>query len=126
MAVSEISLESARVIEQLRAHAATCAAPGWDGYGGEPVSADALAAAIAFVEAIPEGVEMPAVGAEPDGHITLEWYRSPEQVLSVSVAPDRMIYYAAILGVGRANGAELFSDAVPDPILRLISRLPRA
>jgi hypothetical protein len=63
------------------------------------------------------------VGAEPDGHITLEWYRGPRWTLSVSVSPDGMLYYAALFGSSEVRGAEPFFGDVPDIILSLIRRV---
>jgi hypothetical protein len=61
------------------------------------------------------------VGAEPDGHITLEWYHSPRQVLSVSVSADSELNYAALLpGPRRASGKEQFVGDIPATILALI------
>ena len=65
-----------------------CSSPDWDGYGALPVTYDAFMTALSFLKALPLGTKAPAVGAEPDGHITLEWYRSPRRLLSVSVSPE--------------------------------------
>ena len=95
--------------------------PNWDGYGAEPVLYDTYLAAFAFLESLPLGSPAPSVGAEPDGHITLEWYHSPRQVLSVSVSADSELNYAALLpGPRRASGKEQFVGDVPATILALI------
>ncbi|HEX4140574.1 MAG TPA: hypothetical protein VHY09_09520 [Candidatus Methylacidiphilales bacterium] len=96
--------------------------PNWDGYGAEPVPHEAYLAAFAFLEALPLGSPAPSVGAEPDGHVTLEWYHSPRQVLSVSISPDCELNYAALLpGPRKASGKEQFVGDVPQAILALIS-----
>lgn len=94
--------------QSLAAQAESCAKPGWDGHGAEPVTLDACRCAYRFVEGLPPGIPMPSVGAEPDGHLTLEWYRSPSRVLSVSVGPAGELNYAALLGEkSRRTGSEV-------------------
>jgi hypothetical protein len=94
----------------------------WDGYGAEPVTHDAYLNAYHFLEALPLGSFAPSVGAEPDGHITLEWYHSPRRVLSLSIGPDGELNYAALLpGYRKARGTERFVGNVPPPILQLIN-----
>lgn len=100
-----------------------CSVPDWDGYDAYPVTADAFENATRFLLALPLGIPVPAVGAEPDGHITLEWYQSRRRTLSVSVSPDGELYYAALLGPGRASGREPFFGEVPKTILELIERV---
>ena len=70
---------------------------------------------------------MPTVGAESDGDITLEWYSSPEKVISVSISPDGDLNYASLLGTSsRRNGAEPFLGEVPSDLLNLIRRVVQA
>jgi hypothetical protein len=67
---------------------------------------------------------MPSVGAEPDGHLTLEWYQSPKRVLSVSVGPAGELNYAALLGeTSRRTGTEIFQNRVPADLLQLIHQV---
>ncbi len=99
----------------------------WDGYGAEPVDEEAFRLAYRFLEALPLGTPAPAVGAEPDGHITLEWYRTPRQTLSVSVSPEGELFYAALLpGPRKANGMEQFVGDVPASILGLVGEVTSA
>lgn len=101
-----------------------CSRPGWDGYGAEPVTMDSYRNAYRFIEALPSGFPMPSVGAEADGHLTLEWYRNPSRVVSVSVSPDGELHYAALLGFSaRRNGTEPFIGEVPADLLQLIRRV---
>ena len=74
--------------------------PRWelDSHGAEPVEAETLRNARRFLEAFPPGYPLPSVGAEPDGQITLEWYRATNWLLTVSVSREGMLYYAALLG----------------------------
>lgn len=113
-----------KVFQALAAQSESCANPGWDGYGAEPVSRDSYHSAYRVVESLPSGCPMPGVGAEPDGHLTLEWYRSPNQVLSVSVSPEGELNYAALLGsTSRRTGSEVFQNNVPGDLLHLIRQV---
>jgi len=98
--------------------------PGWDGYGAEAVSQATYRHAYGVVEALPRGFPMPTVGAEPDGHLTLEWYRNPSRVVSVSVSPEGDLHYAALLGsAARRNGTEPFLGSIPADLLEIIRRV---
>ena len=69
---------------------------------------------------------MPSIGAEPDGQITVEWYRSPQRTLSVSISPDGELHYAALLGSAKTCGTEPFTGAVPNVVADLIHRVTAA
>ncbi len=111
------------VFEELATVAAECAQSDWNGYGGQPVIQDTLTNAFRVLEALPLGTPAPTVGAEPDGHLTLEWHRSRRRTLSVSVSPEGELHYAALIGPSRAFGTETFFDEVPVTILDLIRRV---
>lgn len=101
-----------------------CRQPNWDGYGAVPVSERTFRIARAFLEALPLGEPAPSVGAEPDGHITLEWYSSPRQTLSVSVSPEGQLHYAALIDAENPKYAtESFYGYVPRIIIELIHRV---
>lgn len=113
----------AAVYAQLRRLEGECARSGWDGYGAEPVSSDAVRTAQRFVEALPLNVPVPSIGAEPDGHVTLEWHRERARTLSVSVTPDGGLHYAGLFGAASVYGTEPFMREVPRIIIDLIRRL---
>lgn len=100
-----------------------CRRADWDGFGAMPVSDDTLRNAYQLLESLPLGCPAPSVGAEPDGHLTLEWHRGPRRTLSVSVTPDGELHYAALIGPNRAYGTEAFFGEAPDAILDLITRI---
>ena len=100
-----------------------CSSRDWDGYGAEPVSQSAEEFATGFLLALPLGTPAPAVGAEPDGHITLEWYKSPRRTLSVSVSPEGLLHFAALMGSSKQYGTEPFYGIMPQAILDLIYRV---
>lgn len=112
-----------RARQELCQIAEECSQPNWDGYGAEPVSADAYRHAYLFLEALTLGNPLPTVGAEPDGHVTLEWHRGARRTLSVSVSPDGDLHYAALMGPNKAFGTEAFFGDVPKAISDLIQRV---
>ena len=113
------------VLDQLDEVADECGSPNWDGYQAAPVTLDAFKQTYLFLEALPSGMSLPTVGAEPDGHVTLEWYHSPQRTLSVSVSPEGELHYAALIGPNKAYGTEVFFGEVPQSILQLIGRVTR-
>ena len=97
-----------------------CSSEGWDGDRAEPISVDVLYCTIRFLNSFPLGIEAPEVGAEPDGSITLEWYRSPNKVISISINPDGWMYYAALIGSSKRHGADYAMMGVSDDLLKII------
>lgn len=100
-----------------------CRDPNWDCYDAVPVEQDTLRNAYIFIEALPLGTPLPSIGAEPDGHITLEWYRNPRWTLSVSVSPEGTLYYSALLGAEDPRGSCPFFGEIPESILYWIRRV---
>jgi hypothetical protein len=97
-----------------------CKAPNWDGYGALPVQEATFSNACAFTQALPLGSPPASVGAEPDGHLTLEWYQHPRWTLSISMSPEGNLYYAALFGNLEPQGIEPFLGDIPNKILNLI------
>jgi hypothetical protein len=100
-----------------------CKSKNWDGQGAAPVREETYRLAYRFLEAIPLGVSRPSVGAEPDGHLTFEWYVSPRRTLSVSVSPEGDLHYSALLNTRKRYGTEPFFDGVPKVILDLAAEV---
>ena len=98
---------------------------GWDGYDAAPVTPETYMNAYEVVESLPRGIPVPAVGAEPDGQLTFEWYSNPRRLLSVSVTPDGDLHYAALIGGSKAFGTEPFFGTMPRRILELVQRVTR-
>jgi hypothetical protein len=118
-----LGLGADRAFEELFVVARECQNPNWDGYGAEAVQEETYSQACQFLEALPLGIPAPTAGVEADGHLTLEWYRNPMRVLSVSISPNGMIYYAALLGSSKRSGTEPFFGEVPEDILHTIRRV---
>ncbi len=100
-----------------------CKESGWDGYNAFPVLETTFTNARNVIEALPLDVPLPSCGAECDGHLTLECYRHPRCLLSVSVSPEGFIYYAALFGNESIKGKEYFYGAIPPILLELIKRV---
>lgn len=100
-----------------------CRTAGWDGGDATAVAWDTYHQAFRIVEALPHGMTLPTIGVEADGHITLEWHRDPRWTLSVSVAPDGMLYYAALFGSDHPRGSCWFTGDLPRTLLDFIRRV---
>src|SRR5262245_53751504 len=103
-----------------------CLVPNWDGYNAMPITDDTYRLTYELLEALPLSTPPPSFGAEPDGHITLEWYCSPKRTLSVSVSPEGELHYAALVGDSKAYGTEPFFGDAPKAIVDLIHRVMAA
>ena len=100
-----------------------CSSDGWDGGKTKRISEEVLRNAAAFVESLPPGVEPTDTGAEADGAMSIEWYRSTGRVISVSVNPGGEIFYAAIVNGRRIHGRDSSSPGVSDDLLELIAEV---
>ncbi len=109
--------------EELRGVAEECSSIGWDGYEAAAIEQETIRQAMRFLNALPLGMAAPTVGAEPDGHITFEWYQSPRRILSVSVSPEGDLHYAALLGFRKSYGTEPYFGEIPSDILNLVRRV---
>ncbi len=87
------------------------------------VSEEVKDTAIRFIQNLPLGFPQPEVAAEPDGHINLEWYRNPRRVLSVSIAPNNRLHWAALIGTESPRGTVRYIDRIPNMILDQIARV---
>jgi hypothetical protein len=114
------------VFEELLKTFEECREPNWDGYGAQAVREETYHLAHQFLAALPLSIPVPSIGAEPDGHLTVEWYRSPQRTLSVSISPDGDLHYAALLGSAKTCGTEPFTGAVPKVVADLIHRVTAA
>ena len=111
------------VLSELLQTVKECRDSNWDGYGAAPVSDITYQFAQQFLKALPLGISAPTIGAEPDGHLTVEWYRSPLRTLSVSISPEGDLHYAALIGTAKAFGTEAFFGEAPKAIVDLIHRV---
>ena len=111
------------VFEELLKTFEECREPNWDGYGAQSVREETYHLAHQFLAALSLRTPVPSIGAEPDGHITAEWHRSPQRTLSVSISSDGDLHYAALLGAERICGTETFRARMPQVLSDLIARI---
>ena len=100
-----------------------CKYPDWDGHDAFPVQETTFNNVWAVIDALPLGFPLPSFNAEPDGNITLEWYRHPRWILSISISPDKELFFAALFGNSSIKGSEIFFGDIPTTILNLIQRV---
>src|SRR6267143_20654 len=117
--LKDIPAHEGNLLAELSLVAEECDAANWDGYGAAPVAKQTYSHARSFLDALPIGTPIPTVGAEPDGHLTFEWYRSSRRLLSASVSPEGELHYAALIGPATAYGTEPFASEAPQAILDL-------
>ncbi|MGH8719867.1 MAG: hypothetical protein ACREV0_13145 [Burkholderiales bacterium] len=110
-------------LNELRDVATECAEPDWDGYDAYPVSPATVQMASGVAESLPYDLPKPSVGAEPDGQLTIEWYRGPCKQINISISAEGDLHYAAMVGASRAYGTEHFYGEFPSDILALIRRV---
>jgi hypothetical protein len=97
-----------------------CREANWDGYDAYPVRQETYQAAYLLIESLPLGFPRPSIGAEPDGQITLEWYKSQRRCLSVSVDPDGFLHYAGLYGPNKRYGTMTFNGDEPTELISLV------
>jgi hypothetical protein len=115
-----VQQDTSKALEEL---VQDCSRSNWDGYGAQPVSFETYEKAKRFAQALPFGIPVPEVSAEPDGEITFEWFATPTRVFSVSVGPNNELNYAGLFGASRTYGMEVFHDDIPEVILSHIKRV---
>ena len=121
-----LGIRSDDLISELYTVTEECDSNGWDGTESTPISEKTFLQAYHFIKSLPFGIEAPTVSAEPDGHIVFEWYQSPTRLLSISISPDGLLHYAALLGPRKYFGTEPFLDYTPKSIIDLILQITNA
>ncbi|MDQ6968345.1 MAG: hypothetical protein Q9M14_06670 [Mariprofundaceae bacterium] len=109
-------------IAELQELQSECATPDWDGYGANPINPASYSLAQDFLESLPLGMSAPSAAVEPDGQVSLEWYQSPNHIVSISFDPNNQIHYASIIGARKASGSEPFIGNIPRVILELAQK----
>ncbi|MBE0503182.1 MAG: hypothetical protein IBX46_03550 [Desulfuromonadales bacterium] len=108
-------------VNELQSVFSECSSANWDGYDAYPVRADTYDLTRQFLKALPTYSAPSSISAEADGHLALEWYHSSRWLLSLSISPEGMLYYAALFGTSRHYGSEPFLGNVPQSIMQLIN-----
>jgi len=97
---------------------------GWDGYDASAASYESYFRAKRFIEALPANFPAPEVALDPDGEVSLEWYRPPGRVFTVSIGTNDELTYAGKFSPSKkTHGTEPFTGEIPKVILDNIRRL---
>jgi hypothetical protein len=96
---------------------------GWEGEDSDAVDRGTLMIAKQIVESLPMVYRTPAITGEPDGHINLEWYVHPRRILTVSINPNGILHWAALIGAEDPRGSCPFYGEMPRTLLYWIGRV---
>jgi hypothetical protein len=96
--------KKANAISDLWALAEECARDGWDGADALPIDPRAISNAISLVRALPDFLPLPEFAVEPDGAVSLDWIRSRNRMLSVSMGAGDRLAFAWLDGADRGHG----------------------
>jgi hypothetical protein len=119
-----IIAERNRCLHEIRTVFLACSNEGWDGYGAQPVSKAACYHAEMLLTSFPAFLPFPTVSAEPDGHLTFEWYINPSRLLNVSISPNAELHYAALLSTNEViSGSCSCHGAMPKELLNIIAAI---
>jgi len=102
-----------------------CSLENWNGDAAAAVTKITYTKAYDFLDALPASVEAPEVCASPDGDINLEWYRTPQLMLVVSVSDDVSLYYNGVDGTDDVHGTAAFTGDIPKLILGWIKMITK-
>lgn len=112
----------ANTIYELWALANECSQEGWDGEHARPLDREAIHRAIELIRALPDYVPLPELAPEPDGAVSLDWIRSRNRVLSISVSGRDRLAFAWLDGTARGHGVEPFVEgSIPERLLDAIA-----
>jgi hypothetical protein len=110
-------------INELITVTSACRKDDWDAHGASAVHPDSVTLCYRVIKSLPLGFPSPTIGAEPDGQVTLEWYKSTSRVLSVSVDPVGLLHYAGLFGRSKHYGTITFTGQAPDQLMKLVQDL---
>ena len=109
------SASKTNLIAQVHGLADDCAEPDWDGNGASSIDRRALAAVENFIRALPNGIPLPELAAEPDGSISLDWIQSCNRLFSVSVGSTRCLACAWSDGADKGHAVASFDGTIIPP-----------
>ena len=98
----------------------------WDSYGASPIDPRSIANAqqLIFNLGMFVGVDVPAIGATPDGHVGFSWDEGTWS-LDAEVLPDGRIEYVYLDERDSANDRETTTRRWAD-LLELLTQLPES
>lgn len=97
----------------------------WDGYGASPVSNQTLKEAFKFISLLPSSLPVPEeISADPDGEISMEWYKDTRHIFTISISANNTISYAGVFGpYSKVHGTEYFDFKIPELVLENIKKI---
>ncbi|HOF33645.1 MAG TPA: hypothetical protein PKU84_13485 [Spirochaetota bacterium] len=96
---------------------------GWDGYDGLPVTYGTHYYARRFMFRLPEHLPLPELSADPDGAISMEWYRMPDWIFSISIDDTGKLDYSGIFADKKVSGSSFFVEEIDSDIIDYIGRI---
>jgi len=95
--------------------------PDWDGHGANPMSPATLQAALHFASMLPDSLIEPDIVPEPSGTISLEWRVDRNNIFSVEMANDALVYAGILDSKVRKHGQEPFTSSIPEVIASILA-----
>ncbi|MEK6656598.1 MAG: hypothetical protein AABY58_04080 [Nitrospirota bacterium] len=101
-----------------------CSEDNWDGYNAHPMTEGAYYEAVRLFEMLPSPTFLPdEVTPEPDGSISLEWYKGKTRLFAISLSGRNEIVYAGIFGPNEIHGTVYFGASVPKRVMENLKDL---
>lgn len=94
----------------------------WDGEGASRISKKTLTQAQRFIGFFPAYLPLPEVAAEPDGHISFDWFIDSNFLLSISIDSKGNLYYAGRFGEVKFHNKNKLDQEIPAKIMGHIER----
>jgi len=95
----------------------------WLADGNQQIQASTIMFAKAFIESLPVNFQSPTIEPEPDGDISIEWYKEKRRLLSASISSVGSIEWAALLGSEDPRGTITFTGKAPETIVFYLSSI---
>lgn len=121
---SEFEKAKQDALDRLYATFSECCLKGWDGYDASAASHESYVLAKQLIQSLPASFPASEIVVDPDGEISLEWYREPGRVFSVSISTNAGLTYAGKFSPSeKTHGTVPFTGQPPQVILDNIRRL---
>lgn len=108
--------------DEIQEVAIECSSADWDGYGATPVSLGEAKIAYLFLQMLPQNIEPPEVSPDPDGAISFNWGNGYNQIFSISVEENLLIYAGLFNDGVKKHGQLPYYDEIPSEISDILSR----